>query len=47
MKKAQDTYYALRGWDDDGIPTEENMKIRTGLRHKGCEKIIPCPEGNP
>jgi aldehyde:ferredoxin oxidoreductase len=26
MKKAQDTYYALVGWDADGIPTEESMK---------------------
>ena len=26
MKKAQDTYYALVGWDNDGIPSDETLK---------------------
>ncbi|MDR2820056.1 MAG: hypothetical protein LBB60_05965 [Desulfovibrio sp.] len=26
MKKAQDAYYTLVGWDADGIPAEESMK---------------------
>jgi hypothetical protein len=44
MKKAQDTYYALMGWDEGGIPTEESMK-KYGPDFVTKDEKIPCKSG--